>query len=456
MHDIIDQYCEFDRTDEDGRRYQTRTRFVRVEKGVQASAGRLLAPYLGSGRVALFQDVNTQKVAGDEVVRSLRDAGVEVDAFVVDPAHRDHDVVCDDAQIAAARALLTATPYSHAIAVGAGTINDIVKMASFQAEIDYSVVGTAPSMNGYTSAIAAILSDGVKTTQPCNAPIAALADPDTMAAAPYRMIASGLGDLYSKPVSNADWRLSHRLLGTFHSDIVMEIVDAAGEILLGVAPKLPARDVEAVAQLTGAIMLSGLAMQAAGTSGPASGGEHLVSHYIDMTAIAFGQPHDFHGCQVAVGTCATISLYEEVRNLDPSTIDIEACVQAHPEWEQHEPTIRERFGVLADAVLPHAVKMYPTRDEVRARLHKLVAEWDGLMEDVGTTLRAPDDLRDELRSAQCPTWFGEINVVPDRAHAALAWSKDIRARYTILHLASELGLLDDFVARYVARSVDNA
>ena len=89
--------------------------------------------------------------------------------------------------------------------------------------------------------------------------------------APYRMIASGIGDLYSKPVSNADWRLSYRLNDSFFSPIVMEIVDAGNTLLEGVAPRLPDRNFETVANLTGAVMLSGLGMQAAGSSGPASG-----------------------------------------------------------------------------------------------------------------------------------------------------------------------------------------
>lgn len=450
MHELIDRYCAFHRVAPDGREYSTRTRLVRVERGVHERVPELLAPFVGRGPIAVVYDENTRRVAGDAVADALRAAGVELRTFEIRPGDGDEHVVCDDRKIDEVTARLRAGDFVHALAVGAGTMNDVTKMAAFRVGLDYSVVGTAPSMNGYTSAIAAILSDGVKTTQPCHAPIAALADPEVMAAAPYRMIASGLGDLYSKPVSNADWRLSHRLLGTFHSPIVMEIVDAAAEILDGVAPHLPARDVDAVGRLTGAIMLSGLAMQAAGTSGPASGGEHLISHYIDMTAIAFDQPHDFHGCQVAVGTCVTSALYERVRGLDPATIDVEARVAAHPEWGEYEPVIRQRFGVLDDAVLAHASQMYPTRDEVRERLSRVVGEWDDLMADVGVTLRPPDALRAELESADCPTRFEQIGVDPDRAYRAIAWSKDIRARYTILHLASELGLLEDFARGYVA------
>jgi glycerol-1-phosphate dehydrogenase [NAD(P)+] len=456
MHDVIASYCDFHRTDSDGREYSTRTRLVRVQRGVNRGFANIVGHLIGSGPVAVFYDVNTRRVAGDAVVESLREAGIKVDAVEVQPQSPGDAIVCDDGKINEIEACLRESEFSHAVAVGAGTMNDLVKMAAYRVGVDYSVVGTAPSMNGYTSAIAAILSDGVKTTQPCNAPIAALADPKVMAESPYRMIASGLGDLYSKPVSNADWRLSYRLLGTFHSPIVMEIVDAAAEILTGVAEQLPSRNEDAVARLTGAIMLSGLAMQAAGTSGPASGGEHLIIHYVDMTSIAYGLPHDFHGCQVAVGTLTTSSLYEEVRALDPASIDIDERVEAHPEWHEYEPVIRARFGALSDAVIAHARKMYPSKDEVRSRLERVVEQWHDLFDDVGTTLRTTEDLTAELESAQCPTRFEEIGVDYKRALSAVRWCKDIRARYTILHLASELGVLDDFAARYIARNFPEA
>ena len=86
-------------------------------------------------------------------------------------------------------------------------------MASYQAGIPYACIPTAPSANSYTSAISTI-EEGVKTTRPCAPPIGILADIDLLTAAPYRMIAAGFGDLVSKPVSQADWLLSHHLLDT--------------------------------------------------------------------------------------------------------------------------------------------------------------------------------------------------------------------------------------------------
>jgi glycerol-1-phosphate dehydrogenase [NAD(P)+] len=448
MNELFDAYTRFHRVANDGTVHTTSTASVVVQEDAHSQLATLLKREGISGPIAVVFDATTFRIAGEEVVAKLRDARFETQHFMLVERDGESALVCDDERIAELTDRLERSTCTHTVSVGAGTINDVAKMASFQCGQPYSTVATAPSMNGYTSSIAAILSNGVKTTQPCHAPLIAVARPSVMAAAPERMIASGLGDLYSKPVSNADWRLSHRLLGTFHSDIVMEIVEAGSALLDGVAPRLAARDPEAVAQLTGAIMLSGLAMQAAGTSGPASGGEHLVSHFIDMTSIAFGESHDFHGCQVAVGTVATSALYAEVSKLDPTTIDVDALVARYPDWDDYEPVLRERFGKLADAVIPFARKSAPAKHALRERLQTLVENWHDIMSDVGQTLRPTHELEAELSAAKCPTTFAAIDVTHDRALRALTHSKDIRARYTILHLAFELGLLDDFAERY--------
>ena len=72
----------------------------------------------------------------------------------------------------------------------------------------------------------------------------------------------------------------------------------------------------------GSLVLSGLSMAVAGTSAPSSGGEHLISHYLDMTHYAWGWPADLHGCQVGVATLTTAALYEKLLALDLSKIDL--------------------------------------------------------------------------------------------------------------------------------------
>ncbi|RAL22155.1 hypothetical protein DL240_09880 [Lujinxingia litoralis] len=430
------------------------TRAIVLRQNATAEGVRQMQTHLPRGTWLVAVDANTWEAAGKALAAELDRLGLPWERFDVADAPGQDTPRCDDASIAAYEAALKESGAVAGVAVGSGTINDIVKQACYNNDLFMACVATSPSMNGYTSGIAAVLSEGVKTTVPCRAPRVVVADVDVLAESPYRMICSGLGDLMSKPVSNADWQLSAWLNGTFHSADAMTIIEAGAALLEGVAPKLPRRDRQAVNDLTASLMLSGLAMSVAGSSSPASGGEHLISHFIDMTAIAFDEPHDFHGCQVGVGTLTTAFLYEQLMAMDPADIDVEARVAALKPWEDYAAELQTRFGPLFKAVVKHAEKAYPTPEDLRRRLTTLKEEWSSLREKVGATLRTCHSLEEELLEAKCPVRFAELDVARERAWRAVAHSKDIRNRYTILHLAWELGTLDAWTDRAVDRLYD--
>lgn len=407
------------------------------------SAADTLKRALPAGRWLVVADPVTQRIAGDRVLAGLRGAGIDVESLVLVPAAGERLVASDTEVERLVERLRVASPrYAALVAVGSGTVNDIVKLASFMEHLPYAVVTTAPSMNGYTSPIAAILWKGVKSVQDAHMPRAVIADVTVLAAAPERMIASGFGDLLSKPVSNADWFLSHRLTGSKYCPDVIRLVNEGHRLLAGVAGRLPEREPDAVARLTGALILSGYAMALAGTSAPASGGEHLISHYLDMVHYAFGEPNDLHGCQVGVGTRVAAALYERVLAWQPATLDIDARVAALVAWPDYERELRTRFGALSEAVLPYTQAGYPEPEVLRKRLRRVKAEWPALVTPLGKGMRSPAQVLAELRSAGCPTTFAAIGVRPERARQAVLWSKDIRDRYTILHFCWEIGMLE--------------
>ncbi|MEC9439530.1 MAG: iron-containing alcohol dehydrogenase [Myxococcota bacterium] len=418
------------------------TRAILIAEDALRQAPALLSQHLPEGTWLVGVDAHTWEAAGKDFTDALTQAGIAWERYdIADRPGHGHPV-CDDVSIAALSEHLAKNDYAATVAVGSGTINDIVKFAATEQGLLAACVGTAPSMNGYTSKIAAILSDGVKTTNPCQAPVVVIADLDVMATSPARMIASGLGDLISKPVSNADWQLSAELNGSFHSAEAMEVIETGAAMLDGVAPKLQKGDREAMAGLLGSLMLSGLAMSIAGSSSPASGGEHLISHFIDMTAHAFDEPYDFHGCQVGVGTLTTAHFYEQLAKMDPASIDVDARVAALSSWEDYDAMLAERFGKLHGPVRKHAEQAYPTPEELRARLTLLKQNWSTILERVQRTLRTKDSIEEELRQADAPVRFADLDVARDRARRSIAHSKDIRNRYTILHLAWELGTID--------------
>ena len=416
------------------------TRHIVIERDVLARVGSILSEILPGADWLLLADRTTWPLAGSAISASIRSAGIITTEYIIE----ENNPIAADRAVIALQPHLTTT--SAMVVIGSGSLNDIGKMAAHQVGIPYAVCATAPSMNGYTSSIAALLVDGIKTTQPCSPPLACLADLDLLAQAPYRMIAAGLGDLLSKPVSNADWLLARCLNDGTYSAEAATLIEESTRLIQGIAAKLPQRDTGAIGRLMASLCLSGLAMSVAGSSAPASGGEHLISHYLDMTHHALGESNDLHGCQVGVATLATAALYENLLALDPMKIDVQALVDRHPPWRDYEPVLRERFGPLALAVLSHAEAGYPTGDQLRSRLERLQKEWEMLRAQLQTSLLGAETIRAELEAAECPTTFAQIGVAPERAQRALAHCKDIRARYTILHLAEELGLAREWTA----------
>ena len=418
------------------------TRLLRVGPDLVAAAPLLLRQVLPAGPWLLVGDEATWQAAGAACAASCTRAGQPFVAHRLTSPHGEA-LVADDAQVAALRQVwATTTPRPVAlVAIGAGSVNDIAKMAAHQAGVPYAVIATASSMNGYTSAIAALLSHGVKTTQPCRPPVAVLGDLAVLAAAPARLIAAGYGDLLSRPVSNADWLLSHRLTGSVWSADTLTVIQAAEALLAGVAPGLRRRELAAVGALMASLLLSGAAMTLAGSSAPASGGEHLISHFLDMEHHALGTPHDLHGCQVGVATLTTAGLYEALLAWEPRTLDIAARVAAQPSWPVLADQLRRELGPLAASILPHAEAAHADPATLRAHLEYLRAHWPELRAELASHLHPAAELRALLRQAGAPVRYRSLGATTARARRAILLARQVRHRYTILHLAAEVGQL---------------
>ncbi|MFP4408188.1 MAG: iron-containing alcohol dehydrogenase [Spirochaetaceae bacterium] len=418
------------------------TKAVVLDTGAIEKCVEPLRRELGSGLWLVVCDEHTYQAAGERTAGALEKAGQKWKRWDAPVPVGAGEPVCDEGTVAACRDAIRESGATAALAIGSGTLNDVAKFGAYKAGYPAGCIATAPSMNGYTSGIAAVLSDGVKTTQSCTPTRVVIGDVDVLAQAPAPLIQSGIGDLASKPVSNADWIVANRLTGSTHSIEAAEVIDASWKLLEGVAPGLAVRDRDAVERLTASLILSGFAMTVAGNSAPASGGEHLISHYIDMIAVANGEKHDLHGRQVGVATITAAFFYKKLRGLSPESIDPDRLAARLTPWEKHRQLIEERFGSLAPAVLGHAEEGYPDRATLRARMAALQEQWDTLLAELAGTLREPEDIEAELRSAGGPVRYRDLGIDRGRAYRAIAHSRDIRSRYTILDLVWELGYLE--------------
>lgn len=190
------------------------------------------------------------------------------------------------------------------VAVGGGIAIDVAKYAGFIARIPVIAVPTAISNDGFASPGASLTVGGRRTSCPATIPFGVVIDTYLVRASPPQLTFSGIGDLVAKHSSIADWKLAYRTNGEPVNDFAVMITLQSVANLLN-HPTRVIDDLGFLQLVAGALVMSGVAMEVSGSSRPASGSEHLVSHAYDAIAARPLQ----HGLQVGVATLGTLWLH---------------------------------------------------------------------------------------------------------------------------------------------------
>jgi glycerol-1-phosphate dehydrogenase [NAD(P)+] len=386
-------------------------------------------------RVLVVSDENTRNAAGEAPFTALSAVGKSVEEKVFDTEKPL------DASDTLGRVVAKAgQDVDFYVAIGSGTVCDLAKYAGSEQDKPVLLYPTAASMNGYTSAIVALKVNGLKSTLPCAPALGIFADPAVVATAPIRMTAAGVADFLSKASSGSDWWVGHYLRGGYYTARAKEFIDCILDDLIAAAPGVGEGNLDAVAVVLEALLLSGLSMVVAGSSSPASGGEHLLSHYIDMKHSLFGSPNDLHGAQVGVGTIHCLGLWERVLALEPDRIDIEACVDAQPSDDKVRAWINEDWGPIADSVWDQWQQKRLTPDALRAELTRVREELHTIREGLRDDLLPPETVAAAISAAGGPITPEDLTIDVDDFSDGVDRARFIRNRFTVLDLAAELGL----------------
>lgn len=324
----------------------------------------------------------------------------------------------DDVSPALTRAQSLIEPLRAAgfgVAIGSGTINDIVKYAAFHADVPYVVIATAPSMNGYISSSASLLEGGFKQSYAARSPVAVFADVEVLAAAPMRLIQAGLGDTLCRSTVEFDCLLSHYCLDTAYSRDWFAPLAPYETQLLTHSAQLFHREPATIKTLFDALLTTGHAMLNAGSSVPASQGEHMLAHTMDYLE----HTHSiFHGEAIAVTTLTMAqiqaSLLESAPVLYPTPLSDEA-----------------RTWLPASALKTYHLKQFDDEKyrKINARLQK---DWPEISAHLRSIHIAPTQLESALLAAGCPTTPAAIGWHHDTYTTALRLAKFTRERFTAL------------------------
>ncbi|MCS7253255.1 MAG: sn-glycerol-1-phosphate dehydrogenase [Armatimonadota bacterium] len=429
-----------------GREHFIPTKQVVVENEAIGLLSELCERNGMTGKCNLLADSTTYEVCGREAASELRSSGIHPHEIVLDNPRAD-EKTCE-------AVISLANPHGEFwLAVGSGTINDIAKFVSTKASQPYAVVATAPSMNGYTSSIAALTVGGLKMTLPANPPVFVLADLKVLCEAPYELIAAGLGDAISKPVSNADWMLAHIFFGEHICEFCLQLLSHAEPLYVQNASALKSREPTAIRALMEALCLAGIAMTIAGSSSPVSGGEHLISHALDMHASVIGRKVNLHGAQVGVATLFSVALYERLFELDVRKLNPYGLAQRYTALDEWITRLRRFFGEVYNRVFEQFAMKYPaSQDEFLRRVECAISVWEDAKSMLCKVLRSHDELRKALLEAGAPTKVDELGINRGEFREAVMLARTIRSRYTVLDLASELGILPDELDELMERS----
>jgi glycerol-1-phosphate dehydrogenase [NAD(P)+] len=256
---------------------------VRLKPGALDRVGIYLAR-AGLNQVAWLRSTGLPVTLVDRVRSALAEAGIALGL--------EREI--DGASFEEASALLAeVTPACHAVlGLGGGKALDTAKFVATLANRPYLAVPASLSNDGFCSPQASLTLRGQRRSLASHLPWGVVIDTEVCRQAPRALWASGVGDLVAKLTATADWKRSFHATGEPVDDLAVLLSDATVYQFAG----RPACDAEAARLLGTALLLNGIAMELAGSSRPASGAEHLISHALDELQ---SRPR-LHGLQVGV------------------------------------------------------------------------------------------------------------------------------------------------------------
>lgn len=367
--------------------------------------------------ILIVADENTFEAAGKSVEAVLSDKTVNK---VVFPGS---SILIPDE-----RAIKTVNDNLHEtdmiIGVGSGVIQDLCKYVSFFAKLPYMVVATAPSMDGYASDGAAMILEGMKETVKAHLPRAIVSDTGVLKNAPMEMIMGGYGDIVGKYSALNDWKLSNLVNGEYFCQYIYDTTYQMIDLTISVADGIVNRDEESIRILTEALIIVGIMMSFAGSSRPASGSEHHLSHFFEIVGIVKDEKYLSHGIDVAFSTVVTADLREEILKNEFSD----------KLFRLDENKYKQKISDVYGSVAPECIALQERVGNYAADRIAIYNEKEAEIRKILSEMPSPEKIEEILgKVGLCMDMFRKA-YSDEKIKTAVSYAKDLKDRYTVLWL----------------------
>lgn len=336
--------------------------------------------------ILMISDHHTFKAAGERTIQLLENSGFDVESLCFETGE---GILIPDESVIGSIMMEMLPETGLLICVGSGSLNDAVKYISARMKIPYIIVATAPSMDGYLSKGASLIREGRKLTFSGTLPYAFIGDIDIIKEAPMKLIQAGFGDVIGKWTCLADWYLAREIAGEPLCETCVSLVQTSIEKVIKHLKEIAKKEEEGLSYLMEALLLAGIAMAWMGNSRPASGSEHLLSHYWEMDALGKGALPELHGIRVGIAT----------------------------------PIIAEIFQMMEDDIPDCALEMIPSREKIE----------------------------DLLKLIDAPISPTDLGIDRKLFYDSLVEAWMVREHYSILQLATQKGCMEEIAEKITER-----
>lgn len=387
---------------------------VEIASGLLSKVGEILEKHDFPKRILVVSDNNAMRVSKG-ILDNLMAHG-----FVFDARIYDNMRTADIKEVEEVEALCKNA--DAILAIGTGSVDDICRYAAARQNKRFAIFGTAPSMDGYASDSSPITFGAFKLTCPAKQPEIIIADTKILASSPAELKSAGFGDMIAKCVGLVDWRVSNILTGEYYCENIANLTREAVQRIILLADKVTLESEESAGAIMEALIFTGIAMKMAGTSRPASGCEHIISHFWESKKLEEGIISDYHGKKVGVATLMVAKTYHEMAKLE--------SIKAHKEnidWQE----IKAAYGEnLSEDMMK--LNTPTVTDEVDPKLFE--EKWLEIRRIIKEELPDYDTLLDLYRRTGAVTTIEEIAVSPELCALAYKYHPFMRHRLNLMRL----------------------
>ncbi len=253
--------------------------------------------------VAVISGNTVKARVGKECVEALDSSSLK-HKWIETPNASMNDII-------SAQSLVRKEQPNFIVGVGGGRSVDVAKMISFNLNIPFISVPTSASHDGISSPFVSIRGRDKPYSLKAHAPIGVIADIKLISEAPYRLQASGCGDLIGKITAVKDWELARDDNNEYFGSYAANLANMSAKIIIENSSKLSFR--ANIRTIVEALISAGVASCIAGSSRPCSGSEHLFSHALEYVAKT---NCGLHGERVGIGTI----MMSKIHGLDHAVI----------------------------------------------------------------------------------------------------------------------------------------